>query len=79
MVKDFLAYKAQATELKQVSDLAYGKLVLAQAAALAGQQLHTEVSTLVWDGLQVLGQRDLSVRAAREARYKNFMTSQLHS
>ena len=39
MVKDFLAYKAQATELKEVSDLAYGELVLAQAAALAGQWL----------------------------------------
>ena len=79
MARSYLAYKEQARRLQEVSDLAYRELRLAQDAALAGKNLHTDMSGLVWDGLQLLGQHDLSIREARELRYKDFLAKQLTS
>ena len=79
MARSYLAYKEQARRLQEVSDLAYRELRLAQDAALAGKNLHTDMSGLVWDGLQLLGQHDLSIREARESRYKDFLAKQLTS
>ena len=79
MVRSYLAYKKQAKQLQGIVDLAYRELKLAQDAALAGKSLHTGMSMLVWDELQLLGQHDLAVREARESCYKDFLARQLTS
>ena len=53
MVRSYLAYKEQAKQLQGIVDLAYRELKLAQDAALAGKSLHTGMSMLVWDELQL--------------------------
>ena len=47
--------------LQPIADLAYRELSVAQTAAIAGKQLHAALTDVVWDGLQLLGQHDVTI------------------
>ena len=56
-----LANKKMVESLQPIADLAYRELSVAQTAAIAGKQLHAALTDVVWDGLQLLGQHDVTI------------------
>ena len=60
-VKHYLAKKKMVESLQPIADLAYRELSVAQTAAIAGKQLHAALTDIVWDGLQLLGQHDVTI------------------
>ena len=60
-VRHYLANKKMIESLQSISDLAYRELSVAQTAAIAGKQLHATLTDIVWDGLQLLGQHDVTI------------------
>ena len=62
-------------EQKVVHDRTVKDLLATEKVAEAGNKLHETLSELQWDGLQVSGQHDLSIKRARENAYKGQLTA----
>ena len=52
-----------------------GELDTADKVACLGQKQHMTLEELLWDSLQYLGQLDLTIKDAREAKIEEYLTA----
>ena len=56
-----------------------GELHEADSVACLGQKQQSTLEELLWDGLQYLGQLELTIKDAREAKIEDYLTAVLKS
>ena len=74
IARSYLAHKKAVETAKLTIDDCFEALEATQKVATMAQDQHTKTSSFAWDVLQLLGQLDLRVKAARESQYTWFMS-----